>query len=101
MSNSLFCNCCYPNPSGNPVDPDGHPSIFGGFSMACSISIKPLVSEAAYFYLQDFGLSKNHNQKYCNNYYCCSKLFAGDELVYIYPLLDFIHLLTFSSQLLY
>jgi hypothetical protein len=58
MSNSLFCNCCYPNPSGNPVDPDGHPSIFGGFSMACSMSIKPLVSEAAYFYLQDFGLSK-------------------------------------------
>ena len=26
--------------------------------MACPMSIKPLVSEAAYFYLQDFGLSK-------------------------------------------
>jgi hypothetical protein len=31
--------------------------------MAFSISIKPLVSEAAYFYLQDFGLSKTTIRK--------------------------------------
>ena len=36
----------YPTPSGNPVDPDGHPSIFDGFSMACSMSIKPVARGA-------------------------------------------------------
>jgi hypothetical protein len=46
MSNGRFCNWCYPIPSGNPVDPDGLPSIFGEFSMAFSMSIKLAVSGA-------------------------------------------------------
>ena len=35
-----------PDSSGNPEDPDGYSSIFGGFSLACSMSIKPVVSGA-------------------------------------------------------
>jgi hypothetical protein len=42
----MFCTCCYLNPSGSPVDPDDLPSTFGAFSMAFSMSIKPVVSGA-------------------------------------------------------
>ena len=46
MSNGMFCNCCYLNLSGNPVDPDDRLSIFGALSMAFSMSITPAVSGA-------------------------------------------------------
>ena len=44
MSNGMFCNGCYPNPSGSVVDPDVHLSTSDVWSMAFSMSIKRVVN---------------------------------------------------------